>query len=158
MFQTTFLTSFSLTEWNLNWHSSLFRCESYIDFCTQCVIMTLVSGVGAITNDVLKFRKVIKFERLCIVICFSYIYLIIDGKNINSLVNKVYLAFISNTWYYIIPCPDFRSEVSFFLSALLFLQSRYLKISEFRHHHFDVVDYYEKYLIKYVIKLFNTAG
>ena len=120
--------------------------------------MTLVSGVGAITNDVLKFRKVIKFERLCIAICFSYIYLIIDGKNINSLVNKVYLAFISNTWYYIIPCPDFRSEVSFFLSALLFLQSRYLKISEFRHHHFDVVDYYEKYLIKYVIKLFNTAG
>ena len=32
--------------------------------------MTLLGG-GSITNDVLKFRKVIKFESLCIVICFS---------------------------------------------------------------------------------------
>ena len=37
-------------------------------------------GWGAITNDTLKFRKVIEFERSCIAICFSYIYLIIDGK------------------------------------------------------------------------------
>ena len=41
--------------------------------------MTLAGG-GAITNDVIKFRKVIEFENFCIVICFSYIYLIIDGK------------------------------------------------------------------------------
>ena len=34
------------------------RRESHIDFCTQCVIMTLVSGEGkGITNDALKFRK-----------------------------------------------------------------------------------------------------
>ena len=34
----------------------------------------------AITNDFLKFRKVIEFEQSCIVICYSYVYLIIDGK------------------------------------------------------------------------------
>ena len=34
----------------------------------------------AFTNDILKFRKVIEFESLCIVICFSYIYLITDWK------------------------------------------------------------------------------
>ena len=34
----------------------------------------------AITNDVLKFRKTIKFESLCIVIGFSCICLIIDKK------------------------------------------------------------------------------
>ena len=37
-------------------------------------------GEGAITNDVLKFRKVIKFESPCTVICFFYIHLIIDRK------------------------------------------------------------------------------
>ena len=37
-------------------------------------------GMGAITNDVLKVRKAIKFESSCIAICFSYVYLIIDGK------------------------------------------------------------------------------
>ena len=37
-------------------------------------------GWGTITNDILKFRKVIEFERSCIAISFSYIYLIIDGK------------------------------------------------------------------------------
>ena len=37
-------------------------------------------GWGAVTNDVLKFRKVIEFESSCIVISLSYIYLIIDGK------------------------------------------------------------------------------
>ena len=37
-------------------------------------------GGGAIINDVLKFRKVIELESSFIVICFSYIYLIIDGK------------------------------------------------------------------------------
>ena len=35
---------------------------------------------GTISNDVLKFRKVIEFESFCVVVCFSYIYLIIDGK------------------------------------------------------------------------------
>ena len=35
---------------------------------------------GAISNNVLTFRKVIKLESSCIVICFFYIYLIIDGK------------------------------------------------------------------------------
>ena len=39
-----------------------------------------VSGWVAITNDDLKFRKNIEFESLCIVICFSYIYLIIMEK------------------------------------------------------------------------------
>ena len=34
-------------------------------------------GWVAITNDALKFRKVVEFESSCIVICFSYIY----GKN-----------------------------------------------------------------------------
>ena len=29
-------------------------------------------GWGAITNDVLKFRKVIEFESSYIVVCFSY--------------------------------------------------------------------------------------
>ena len=33
-----------------------------------------------ISNDVLKFRKVIEFESLYVVVCFSYIYLIIDSK------------------------------------------------------------------------------
>ena len=75
-----------------------------------------------------------------------------------TLVNKAFVASISNTWYDIVSCPDFRSEVSFFLSALLFLQSRYLKISKFRHHHIDVVIYHEKYVIKYAVKLFNLAG
>ena len=41
-------------------------------------IMTL-KGVGAITNDVLKLGKVIELESSSIAICFSYIYLIIDG-------------------------------------------------------------------------------
>ena len=61
-----------------------------------------------------------------------------------TMVNKVFVAFISNAWYYIISWRDFRSQVSFFLSALLFLQSRYLEISKFCHHHIDVVVYYEK--------------
>ena len=34
------------------------RGESHIDFRTQCVIMT----DGALTNDVLKFRKIIEFQ------------------------------------------------------------------------------------------------
>ena len=39
--------------------------ESHIDFPTQCVIMTGESGGGGgerITNDVLKFRKIIEFQ------------------------------------------------------------------------------------------------
>ena len=38
-------------------------------------------GGGAITNEVLKFRKVVEFESVSIVICFSYIYQIIDEKD-----------------------------------------------------------------------------
>ena len=49
-------------------------------------------GVGylpwSITNHVLKFRKVIKFENSLIVICFSYIYLIIDGKRFTKRLTK----------------------------------------------------------------------
>ena len=56
----------------------------HIYFCTQYAIMTLFV-VRAIANDVLKFRKVIEFESLCIVICFSYIYLMID--RIKSFIN-----------------------------------------------------------------------
>ena len=70
------------------------------------------------------------------------------GNTSIRLHNKFFVAFISKTWYYIISCPDFRSEVSFYLSTLLFLQSRCLKILEFRHHHIDVVLCYEKYVIK----------
>ena len=51
--------------------------ESHIDFRTQSVIMTFTS---AVTNDVFEFRKVIKFESSCIIICFFYIYLFIDEK------------------------------------------------------------------------------
>ena len=40
----------------------------------------MLAGGRAITNDILKFRKVIEFESLCIVIYFSYIYIIINGK------------------------------------------------------------------------------
>ena len=44
-------------------------------------------GRGPITNNVLKFRKVIEFESSCIiVICFSYIYLVSHGK---TLIKKV---------------------------------------------------------------------
>ena len=66
--------SFNLHECTFNY----FMDKSHIDFRTQYVIMTLVAW-EAITNDVLKFRKVIEFESSCIVICFSYIYLIIHG-------------------------------------------------------------------------------
>ena len=38
-------------------------------------------GWAAITSDTLKFRKVIDFKSSYIVICFSYIYLIIDEKD-----------------------------------------------------------------------------
>ena len=37
-------------------------------------------GMGAITNDVLEFRKVIESESSFSVTWFSYIYLIIDEK------------------------------------------------------------------------------
>ena len=42
--------------------------------------------MGAITNDVLRFRKVIEFESSSTIICFHYIYLIIDGKR--SFINQ----------------------------------------------------------------------
>ena len=75
--------------------------SSYIDFRMQCVIMTLagggwVWGGGSITNDVLKFRKAIIFESSCIAICFSYIFVIIDGKRsfINSESSQKFTKFI----------------------------------------------------------------
>ena len=54
-------------------------------FCRQCTKMPLVSRIRGrgelfITNVFLKFRKVIESESSCIVICFSCIHLIIDGK------------------------------------------------------------------------------
>ena len=52
----------------------LIRGQSHIDFRTQCVIMTLTGG-GAITNDVLKFRKDIEFDSSCIVIHILFLYL-----------------------------------------------------------------------------------
>ena len=54
--------------------------ESHIDFCRQCVIIRLAVG-GTITNDVLKFRKIIEFQSSCITISFSYVCVITDGKN-----------------------------------------------------------------------------
>ena len=53
--------------------------KSHIDFRTQHIIMMLAGG-EVITNGVLKFRKVVEFESSCILICFSYVYLTIDGK------------------------------------------------------------------------------
>ena len=38
------------------------------------------AGLSAIANDAFEFRKVIESESSCSAICFSYIYLIIDGK------------------------------------------------------------------------------
>ena len=46
-------------------------------------------GRGAVTNDILKFKKLIEFQSSHIVIFFSYIYLIIDGKNPLSIKNVV---------------------------------------------------------------------
>ena len=46
-------------------------------------------GMGTINNEVLKFRKIIEFESSCIVICFSYIYLIIAGKEHLSIKDKM---------------------------------------------------------------------
>ena len=39
----------------------LLRGGSHIDFCMQCIIMMLGGG-EAITNDILKFRKLIEFQ------------------------------------------------------------------------------------------------
>ena len=56
----------------------MLRGESYIDFCTLWVIMMFAcgreGGGASVTNDILKFRKVVEFETSGIVICFSYIY------------------------------------------------------------------------------------
>ena len=43
--------------------------ESHVDFCTQGVIMTLAGcwEHWFINNDVLKFRKILKFQSSCIV-------------------------------------------------------------------------------------------
>ena len=43
--------------------------------------MTLAGGAAITNDDDLKFRKVIEFKSSFIVICFSHIYLIIDGKD-----------------------------------------------------------------------------
>ena len=54
------------------------RGESYIDFCTLWVIIMFgcgrEGGGASVTNDILKFRKVVEFETSGIVICLSYIY------------------------------------------------------------------------------------
>ena len=58
----------------------------------------------AITNDVLKFRKTIKFESLRIVIGFSCICLIIDKKtekyqlSIKKVVKNIQVNQRSNRW------------------------------------------------------------
>ena len=39
------------------------------------------SYAGAITNNILKFKKVIEFESSCIAISLSYIYLMVDRKD-----------------------------------------------------------------------------
>ena len=41
----------------------------------------MLLGERAITNDVLRFRKTVKFQSSCIAIFFYYIYLTIDGKD-----------------------------------------------------------------------------
>ena len=56
------------------------RVESHNNFRAHCVIRTLAGG-GAITDDVLKFRKVMEFQSLCI--CYSYNYLIIAEKRLS---------------------------------------------------------------------------
>ena len=55
------------------------RAEPHIDFCMQYLIIALAGGV-TITNDNLKFKKVMELESLCIVIRFPHIYLTIDVK------------------------------------------------------------------------------
>ena len=66
---------------------ALFRDESHIDFRTQSVIMTLGGGIGgggggAITNGVMKFRKIIEFQSSEIVMnCFYNIYFQYFDKN-----------------------------------------------------------------------------
>ena len=60
--------------------------KSHTDFRTQCIIMTFAGGKGgggggggAIANDVLKFRKAIKFESSCIILRkYMHIYKIIQ--------------------------------------------------------------------------------
>ena len=49
--------------------------------------MTLAGAGGTITNDALKFRKVIEIESSCTVICFSYIYLLILDRK-RSFINQ----------------------------------------------------------------------
>ena len=55
------------------------RAEPHIDFSMQYLIIALAGGV-TITNDNLKFKKVMELESLCIVIRFPHIYLTIDVK------------------------------------------------------------------------------
>ena len=53
------------------------------NFRMQCVIITLADGrekMELSLTTFFKFRKVIEFESSSIVVCFSYIYLTIDGK------------------------------------------------------------------------------
>ena len=45
-------------------YTDIFRSESHIDLGTQSP-----AGGEAITNDVLKFRKVTEFKSSCIIIC-----------------------------------------------------------------------------------------
>ena len=38
--------------------------ESHIDFCTQCVIITLAGGAEIIVNDALKIKIFFEFQSL----------------------------------------------------------------------------------------------
>ena len=45
--------------------------------------------MGAITNEVLKFKKVIEFQNSCTVICFSQIYIESSTEKHNLSLEKV---------------------------------------------------------------------
>ena len=63
------------------WEDRFHIDKGWVAYCiTYAIRHNGAHGLGTITNDVLNFKKDIEFESSCIVICFSYIYLIIDGK------------------------------------------------------------------------------
>ena len=53
--------------------------EPHIDFRMQCVIVTL-TGRGAITNGIFKFRKVIEFQSSWIAINCQWIVYLINNQ------------------------------------------------------------------------------
>ena len=57
------------------------HCKGWVTYrFSYAIRQNGARGWGAVTNDVFKFRKFIEFENSCIVICFPYNYLIIEGK------------------------------------------------------------------------------